>query len=394
MKIDSMDPEDYRLKLAVIRELKALRINVGKLCRKDTKMARSRSTPAPSGKVFGVPLVDLVASGPTEDVDGLIVPRVLVETASTIRENLGVEGLFRVNGNASRMKHAKAEIDAGGSVSGTTHDQTGLLKLFLRELPEPLLTFQLYEAFVHAFKIADPEVQQSAILMLCLLLPVEHLHTLSFLLLLFQDIARQDNTQMSIDALASILAPNLMKPLDDSSITSARELANHASSVGITALLIEHADQIGSVPVPVLESAQQLDAGAAESDFRKAITGRKRRRFRLFRKRRQLPRNSGAVSVRTLNLLKKSEREVREQHSPGTDRRATAAPLADQSMSASSSQPTGASQSVPSTPLSHGQSSGGAVQYSRVLNLRSSKDLSTRPGPASKPSPLRNSMSR
>ena len=39
------------------------------------QMARSRSTPAPSGKVFGVPLVDLVASGPTEDVDGLIVPR-------------------------------------------------------------------------------------------------------------------------------------------------------------------------------------------------------------------------------------------------------------------------------------------------------------------------------
>ena len=40
MKIDSMDPEDYRLKLAVIRELKALRINVGKLCRKDTKVRR------------------------------------------------------------------------------------------------------------------------------------------------------------------------------------------------------------------------------------------------------------------------------------------------------------------------------------------------------------------
>ncbi|EGD73541.1 hypothetical protein PTSG_12281 [Salpingoeca rosetta] len=202
--------------------------------------------------------------------------------------------------------------------------------------------------------------------MLCLLLPKEHLHTLSFLLLLFRDIAQQDSTQMTIDALASILAPNLIKPLDDSDVTSPRELANHASCVGITALLIEHADQVGTVPVPVLEAAQQLDEDTARVDYQKAISGRRRRRFRWFRKRRQLPRNSGAVSVKTLNLLKQSERAVRDQRSPSMDRR-----------------------------MPNRGSTSSAVQYSRVLNLRSSGDMTANGSQAqtaapSKPSPLRN----
>eukprot|EP01147_Barroeca_monosierra_P002632 gene2632-5534_t len=329
-----MDVTDPRLKLAVIHELKASGVNVGHLCRRDAKLARTRSkkpknsekskkskksTPSEAtGGVFGVPLVELIANDGGKEVDGLVVPRILVEIGNTIQANITTEGLFRVNGSSVRMKQIQENIDKGHSVSGTVHDQTGLLKLYLRQLPEPLLTFQLYEAFICAYKLSGLEARKSAVIMLCLLLPLEHLHTLRFLLLLFRDIAHHSSTQMTSNTLASIISPNVIKPLESSSITSARELANHASCVGLTALLIENADQIGTVPVEVLDAAQQLDSEASQVEYLKIVSGRQRRHFCLFRRRRELTRATGAVSVQTLNLLKRSEREIQETRETGT----------------------------------------------------------------------------
>jgi hypothetical protein len=76
--------------------------------------------------------------------------------------------------------------------------------------------------------------------MLCLLLPTSHLYTLSFLMRLFHDIAEEDANQMSASSLASILTPNLLRPpAERTATTSERELANHASCVGIVEMLIK-----------------------------------------------------------------------------------------------------------------------------------------------------------
>lgn len=65
--------------------------------------------------------------------------------------DLRVEGLFRVPGNSSRQQILKEALDSGTEIdldSGEFHsnDVATLLKVFLGELPEPLLTHKHFHA--------------------------------------------------------------------------------------------------------------------------------------------------------------------------------------------------------------------------------------------------------
>jgi hypothetical protein len=97
-------------------------------------------------KVFGVPLVDLLR------IEGGDVPQLLQECISYIEDRaVDVEGLFRIPGDKKEIEHLRQSWDRGNRVEITTiqnpHTVTGLMKLFLRELPEPLLMSETYLAF-------------------------------------------------------------------------------------------------------------------------------------------------------------------------------------------------------------------------------------------------------
>jgi len=101
-------------------------------------------------QVFGVPL-SIVLNRP--DHVGEIYPIVARKCIEFLDQNgLRSEGLFRVPGNAGGLKELQTLFDQGHgkSVDVARYDVNvvaGLLKLYLRELPEPLLTFGLYENF-------------------------------------------------------------------------------------------------------------------------------------------------------------------------------------------------------------------------------------------------------
>ena len=65
---------------------------------------------------------------------------------------MSVEGIFRKNGNIRRLKELTDAIDRDPSSVDLTQDNAvqlaALLKKFLRELPEPLLTFKLHRLLV------------------------------------------------------------------------------------------------------------------------------------------------------------------------------------------------------------------------------------------------------
>lgn len=65
---------------------------------------------------------------------------------------MSVEGVFRKNGNIRRLKDLAEAIDRGEAqveMSGEGPVQiAALLKKFLRDLPDPLLTFKLHRLFV------------------------------------------------------------------------------------------------------------------------------------------------------------------------------------------------------------------------------------------------------
>ena len=66
--------------------------------------------------------------------------------------DMSVEGIFRKNGNIRRLKELTDAIDKDpASVDMSTDNPVqlaALLKKFLRELPDPLLTFKLHRLFI------------------------------------------------------------------------------------------------------------------------------------------------------------------------------------------------------------------------------------------------------
>ena len=66
--------------------------------------------------------------------------------------DMSIEGIFRKNGNIRRLKELTDAIDRDPSSVDLTQDNpvqlAALLKKFLRELPEPLLTYKLHRLFV------------------------------------------------------------------------------------------------------------------------------------------------------------------------------------------------------------------------------------------------------
>lgn len=148
----------------------------------------------------------------------------------------------------------QAIIDDGGDVSGTVHDVAGLLKLFLRALPEPLLTFRLYPYFVRAQQLPSARNRAEAIMLLCLELPFAHLSTLKYLMHLLHDVVHTPGSLMSAKNLAAIFTPNLLRPESEKSAatTGEMELTNHAACTAIIEFLIEHFDKLVCTSYPLL----------------------------------------------------------------------------------------------------------------------------------------------
>lgn len=67
---------------------------------------------------------------------------------------MSVEGVFRKNGNIRRLKELSEIIDRNPSEAMLADENpiqvAALLKKFLREMPEPLLTFKLHRLIIHS----------------------------------------------------------------------------------------------------------------------------------------------------------------------------------------------------------------------------------------------------
>ncbi|CDO94115.1 unnamed protein product [Kluyveromyces dobzhanskii CBS 2104] len=178
-------------------------------------------------KVFGTPLGYLTSNcGVQSDLgvgpSKLKVPIIVDELISSLRQlDMSVEGVFRKNGNIRRLKLLVEEIDSQPQQCPDLSKESviqlsDLLKKFLRELPTPLLTFDLYDHWIYATKISDSKRKESAFQLLYTMLPRQYRNVtevvFSFLYWAssFSHVDSHSGSKMDIHNLSTVIAPNIL----------------------------------------------------------------------------------------------------------------------------------------------------------------------------------------
>ncbi|XP_034165884.1 rho GTPase-activating protein 44 isoform X8 [Pangasianodon hypophthalmus] len=156
------------------------------------------------------------------------------------------EGLFRVAPSASKLKKLKASLDCGvldvQEYSADPHAIAGALKSYLRELPEPLMTSQLYDEWIQASNIQDMDKRLQALLAACEKLPTVNLSNFRYLIKFLAKLTEyQDANKMTPGNIAIVLGPNLLWTHSEANMTEMMTTVS-LQIVGIIEPIIQHAD--------------------------------------------------------------------------------------------------------------------------------------------------------
>ncbi|KAI4896790.1 hypothetical protein NFI96_026704 [Prochilodus magdalenae] len=156
------------------------------------------------------------------------------------------EGLFRIAAGASKLKKLKAALDCSTSqleeFYSDPHAVAGALKSYLRELPEPLMSFQMYDEWIQASNITDQDRRLQALWVVCDNLPKANKANLRYLVKFLAKLAQDSEVnKMTPSNIAIVLGPNLLWAKTEGSLA---EMAA-ATSVHVVAIIepiIQHAD--------------------------------------------------------------------------------------------------------------------------------------------------------
>jgi hypothetical protein len=170
--------------------------------------------------------------------------------------DMSVEGVFRKNGNIRQLKKVSGSIDSlpqptMEEMDLLLQDQNGvqlaaLLKRYLRELPEPLFTYNLYKLFVQCGRASKG--RKRALHLACCLLPKPNRDTMVMLLCCLKWVSTfSDLNKMDIPNLARVIAPSVLydKPSHSSTTVDLRKGAQE--EINVIETLIRHIDEFAQV---------------------------------------------------------------------------------------------------------------------------------------------------
>ncbi|XP_076154422.1 SH3 domain-binding protein 1 isoform X1 [Alosa pseudoharengus] len=134
-----------------------------------------------------------------------------------LQKGLKEEGLFRLAAAASVVKKLKANLDAGmvdhSEFSVDPHAVAGALKCYLRELPEPLMTFELYQEWFDAAEEKELPDKLEKFRNVLKQLPKENYNNLRYLVQFLSCLSEYHTlNKMTPSNIAIVLGPNLLWP--------------------------------------------------------------------------------------------------------------------------------------------------------------------------------------
>ncbi|CAL1545224.1 unnamed protein product [Lymnaea stagnalis] len=181
------------------------------------------------------------------------VPPIVSKCLTEIeKRGVMIKGIYRVSGVKSKVENLcqKFDMDPEAVNLDEIHPNviSNVLKLYLRQLPEPLLTFRLYSDFIHSAK----ENMSGILLGLSLIehlknlvtkLPSSNLRTCAVLMHHLHRVASQSEfNQMSASNLGIVFGPTLLRPLEGSA--SLASLVDTPHQTRAIELLITYAHEI------------------------------------------------------------------------------------------------------------------------------------------------------
>uniref|UniRef100_A0A4W4ENZ1 Active breakpoint cluster region-related protein n=1 Tax=Electrophorus electricus TaxID=8005 RepID=A0A4W4ENZ1_ELEEL len=165
-------------------------------------------------------------------------------------EKRGIDevGIYRISGVATDIQALKAAFDTNTKdILVMLSDMdinaiAGTLKLYFRELPEPLLTDRLYPAFMEGISLSDPAAKENCMMHLLRSLPDPNLITFLTLLEHLKRVAEKEPVnKMSLHNLATVFGPTLLRPSEAESnkphVTLASDIWSHDVMAQVQVLL-------------------------------------------------------------------------------------------------------------------------------------------------------------
>ncbi|XP_063051004.1 rho GTPase-activating protein 25 isoform X2 [Engraulis encrasicolus] len=180
---------------------------------------------ARSSGVFGKSLSDMMTY--EKRFGQHTVPILVTKCADFLREHgLNEEGIFRLPGQENQVKQFRDAFDAGERPSFPSdtdvHTVGSLLKLYLRELPEPVVPWSQYQDFLDCSGQVDAS---TALGKECLekqiaLLPRTNYNLLSYICRFLHEVGENSKVnKMSVENLATVIGVNVFKPQMEDAIS-------------------------------------------------------------------------------------------------------------------------------------------------------------------------------
>ncbi|KAG2467686.1 ABR protein, partial [Polypterus senegalus] len=168
--------------------------------------------------VFGVLL------GITAEREGVLVPNIVRYCVEEIdRRGLEEVGIYRISGIATEIQALRTAFNTNLQDAITrlktvdVNAVSGTLKLYFRELPEPLIPPEFFQPLARGLEIADKEKKEYSMIELLQEIPDANRNTFLFLVQHLKRVSeKKDVNKMTIHNLATVFGPSLLRPPKDS----------------------------------------------------------------------------------------------------------------------------------------------------------------------------------
>uniref|UniRef100_A0AAX7UUP2 Rho-GAP domain-containing protein n=1 Tax=Astatotilapia calliptera TaxID=8154 RepID=A0AAX7UUP2_ASTCA len=201
-----------------------------------------------SENAFGCDLIEHLQNS------GQDVPQVLKKCAEFIEKHGIVDGIYRLSGVTSNIQRLRQEFCSEACPDLTKevylqdiHCVGSLCKLYFRELPNPLLTYELYSKFTEVVSVQDDHERLLHIQKVIKELPTAHFRTLEYLAKHLSHLATlSTQTNMHTRNLALVWAPNLLRSKDIEASSGNGDMAFQEVRIqqSVVEFILNHADQI------------------------------------------------------------------------------------------------------------------------------------------------------